>query len=395
MKLIEAIPDLVNFFILLDNGQLGYYNAKGEFLLQKSFTENFADFTGELLKRYKTDPDASGYRIAIVYPTREKRQWKSASLALEPDIMRRLYPTSGPRQEEITSFQKRNIEKSIYQGIELLMEYQDESLPGNQIYCPVLYYRRKTLSDYLSVLAREERPDDKSTPVLEVLNFLAPVPMGKRSSEVIGRFTKAIYEGVINKSVRKDSYDFLKHRDGSISIDSVNKEVADLADQAIVSIFGERRKEGFSGMMRMHCSPQTYERVSRWLEEPYKYIEPDQLKFYSRFRQLGMDGLIILSDKHPIFRAPLQTQLLARDTSDKWNMYLIDGVVELEAEDGEKFTVEAMTPQATTPIASLKPRMYTVTSVTQVKFLWMMDDFVDSVVNIDIERKKSGLRIDQ
>lgn len=144
-------------------------------------------------------------------------------------------------------------------------------------------------------------------------------------------------------------------------------------------------------MMRAHCSPETYQQVSRWLEEPYKYIEPDELKFYSRFRQLGIDGLIILSDKHPIFRAPVQTRLLAQSTNDKWNMYLIDGVVELEAEDGEKFTVEAKSPQATTPIASLKPRMYTVTSLTQVQFLWMMDDFVDSVVKIDTGRKKSEL----
>lgn len=394
MKLIEAIPDLANFFILLGNGQLGSYNAKGEFLLHKSFTENFADFTSELLKNYQADPDSSGYRIAIVYPTREERPWKSASLALETETIRRLYPTSGPRREELTSFQKRNIENSIYRGIELLMEYQDEALPGNQIYCPVLHYRQTKLSDYLHLLAREEHPDDKSTPVLEVLNFLAPVPFGGRSSEPIAKFTTAIYEGVINKSARHTSYDFLKHRGGSVNIESVSKEVSDLADQAITSIFGERVREGFSGMMQAHCSPETYERVSRWLEEPYKYIEPEQLKFYSRFRRLGIDGLIVLSDKHPIFRAPVQTQLLARGTSDKWNMYLIDGVVELEAEDGEKFTVEAKTPQATTPIASLKPRIFTVTAVTPVQFLWMMDDFVDSVVNIDAERRNSGLGID-
>jgi hypothetical protein len=387
MKLIEAIPDLANFFILLGTGQLGSYNAKGEFLLHKSFTENFADFTSDLLKNYKADPDAPGYRIGIVYPTREDRPWKSASLALESDTMRRLYPTSGPRREEMTSFQKRNIEKSIYQGIELLMEYQDETMPGNQIYCPVLYFRQTNLSDYLHLLAREEHPDDKSTPVLEVLNFLAPVSVGGRSSESIAKFATAIYEGVINKSARHASYDFLKHRSGSVSVDSVNKEVSDLTNQALESIFGERVRQGFSGMMQAHCSPETYERVSRWLE-------PDQLKFYSRFRPLGIDGLIVLSDKHPIFRAPVQTQLLARGTSDKWNMYLIDGVVELEAEDGEKFTVEAKTPQATTPVASLKPRIFTVTSITPVKFLWMMDDFVDSVVNIDSDRQKSGLGID-
>lgn len=391
MKLIEAIPDLVNFYILLGGGQLGYYNAKGEFLQNKIFTEEFSEFTAEMLKRYKANPDEPDYRIGIVYPTRGGKPWKSASLGLEKYVMRKLYPTSGPRDGGMTAFQKRNIEKSIFQGIELLMEYQDEMLPGKQIYCPVLYYRNTNLSDYLSLLSRDEHLDDKSTPVLEVLNFLAPVPVGGRSSEMIAKFTSAIYEGVINKSVRNSSYEFLSHRGASVSIESVNKEVIEQVDAAISGIFGERAKQGFSSMMRTQCSDETYQRVSRWLEEPYKYIEPDELKFYSRFRQLGIDGLIILSDKHPIFRAPVQTRLLAQGTSDKWNMYLIDGTVELEAEDGERYTVEAKTPQAITPVASLKPRKYTVTTVTPVKFLWMLDDFVDSVVNIDASRQKSEL----
>lgn len=388
MKLIDAIPDLTNFFILLDNGQLGSYTAKGDFVLHKESTTAFAEIIEQLLNEYKENPDSPGYRLGIVYPTREEHPWKSASFAVDQHILRKLYPSGGTQGAELTSFQKRNIEKSIYQGVELLMEHHDESLPGVQIYCPVLYFRKKTLADYLPVLMREEHPQDSTTPVMDVLNLLAPLPISRRSNKEIVAVTRKIYEGVIHKDSRKNAYGFLsqKGKAGIVS-EPVAEDMSAQVDRALADIFGDRSNQEFSSLMKAHCEPETYERVGRWLEDPYQYIKPEQLKLYSRFRNLSMDGLVILADQHPIFRAPVTTQLLARGTADNWNMYLLEGALELEAEDGEKIIVEAHTPQASAPISSLKPRIFTVTAATPVKFLWMFDPFVETLVKIDAENR--------
>lgn len=393
MKLIEAIPDLANFVILLANGKLGFYRDTGEFVVQQHFTDLFADHIKDFLKTYQDNPDTADYRIGIVYPTRGEKPWKSATLALETEILRRLYPSGGTRDKELTSFQKRNIEKSVYQGIELLMEHHDESLPGVQIYCPVLFFRQTTLDDYLPILGREQLPRDAKTPVLEVLNFLAPISIGRRNTEGIGRFTKLIYEGVINKGVRKSSYGFLGQKGksvpgGAASGAAIGEDITARADQAFSSIFGQRSGGGYSSWMKTHCSEETRQRVGRWLVEPYKYIDPHKLRFFSQFRDLSLDGLVLLADRHPIFQAPIGTQILARGTNDKWNLYLIEGTVQLEAEDGEKLVVEAMTPRAAAPVASLKPRMFNVTTMTPTKFLWIMDTLVNTMIDIDRENRE-------
>jgi len=395
VKLIEAIPDLANFIILLPNGKLGIYRDTGEFVVQQKFTDLFAEHIRDLLKTYQDNPDADGYRIAIVYPTREDKPWKSATLALETDILRRLYPSGGTRDRELTSFQKRNIEKSVYQGMELLMEHHDEALPGVQIYCPVLFFRQTTLDDYLPILGREQLPTDAKTPVLEVLNFLAPISIGRRNTEGIGKLTKVIYEGVIHKGVRKNAYGFLGQKGksapgGAASGAAIGEDISSKADQAFSSIFGQRSGEGYSGWMKTHCSEETRQRVGRWLVEPYKYIDPHKLRFFSQFRDLSLDGLVLLADRHPIFQAPIGTQLLARGTNDKWNLYLLEGTVQLEAEDGEKIIVEAGTPRAAAPVASLKPRMFNVTTMTPTKFLWIMDTLVSTMTEIDRERREKN-----
>jgi hypothetical protein len=387
VKLIEVIPDLTNFVILLANGKLGTYRASGEFVVQQQFTDLFADHIKDFLSAYNDHPDIEGYRMGIVYPTREKKSWKSATMALETEILRKLYPSGGVRDSELTTFQKRNIEKSIYQGVELLMEHHDAALQGIQLYCPVLFYRQTTLDAYTDSLKISKLDNDQKTPVLEVLNFLAPIPRGRRNTEGIGRLAKTIYEGVINKSVRKNSFDFIGERKSVPGGSTANAEIHAQAEKAFSNIFGERSREGYSGWMKSFCTEDTRKRVGRWLVEPYKYVDPEKLRAFSRFRNLGIDGLVLLADQHPIFYAPIGSQLLARGTADKWNLYLLEGMVELEAEDGEKTIVEANTPQAAAPIASLKPRIYTVTTKLPTKFLWIMDTLADTVVNLDSEHR--------
>lgn len=395
MKLIEAIPDLANFVILLANGKLGTYRDSGEFVVQQEFTDVFAEHATDFLKTYMADPDTEGYRLGIVYPTNEERPWQSATLALETEILRKLYPSGGTRDKELTSFQKRNIEKSVYQAIELLMEHHDEALPGVQLYCPVLFFRQTTLNQYSRLLHHEMAEADKKIPVMEVLNFLAPIPRGRRNTEGIGKLSKFIYDGVINKGIRKSSYGFFGQKGatvpgGAASGAAINEQ----ADKAFSDILGSRKNEGYSSWMESHCSEETRKRVGRWLVEPYKYVKPERLRTFTRFRGLGMDGLVLLADQHPIFHAPAGSQLLARGTEDKWNMYLLDGVVELEAEDGEKTVVEANSPQAAAPIASLKPRIFTVTAKLPTKFLWIMDTLADTLINIDRENREQELGVE-
>jgi hypothetical protein len=71
--------------------------------------------------------------------------------------------------------------------------------------------------------------------------------------------------------------------------------------------------------------------------------------------------------------------LLERGSTGQWSLYLLFGTLRLTAADGAERTIEGGTDQARNAIASLKPRMFTVTAVTPVRFLWVHDSIVESI----------------
>jgi hypothetical protein len=91
-----------------------------------------------------------------------------------------------------------------------------------------------------------------------------------------------------------------------------------------------------------------------------------------------------------IYKVPPGTQLLERGTNDSWNLYLIEGTVELVAADGMPKAIEGGTPTASNPISCLKPRMYTVSALTRVAFLWIDDKLIDEVVKSTVESRRLG-----
>jgi hypothetical protein len=75
---------------------------------------------------YLRNPEQGNFRLAIIHRMQEKRPWGSECLFLEKHIVRRLYPVTGMTTDvDLTSFQRKNREKSIYRGMELFLEYKD------------------------------------------------------------------------------------------------------------------------------------------------------------------------------------------------------------------------------------------------------------------------------
>ena len=387
MKLIELIPDLVNFYILLPAGKLGAYDPNGQFLVHNEFTESFGENIQALLDNCKADPEIDNYRIAIVYPTSEGKPWHTATLALETHILRKFYPVQGDNvTSELTSFQKKNIEKSIYQGFELFLDYKDPTLPDTQPYCPVLFFRQTTLDQYLHLLNRDETPGDKQTPVVEVLNFLAPIHQGRRLGPAIIELTHTIEHGVINKGVRGSPYNFLREAQHGVTV--IEKKKAGEGPGAIdggSDPGSPENKESYDDWIKSHCEPGTYEHVKGMLTDPCQYIEHEDLRPFTRFKGLSVDGLSLLASRHPLFKAVAGTRILDHGSNDDWSLYLVAGTLQLQAADGATKTVEGGTAAAANPVASLKPRMYSITAMTPVTFLWMYDPMVDSVIKIDQE----------
>ncbi len=176
------VPALSGFYVLTADGELGYRDSGGQFVHHADLSTALALYNQKFLAAYLDRPTETGMRLGIVYQPRERRIWGSETLALETAVLKQLYGVSGRWIEELTEFQKRNREKSVYRGMELFLEHRNENFPDAAVYAPVLFDRHTTLDQYADLLDRPVHAGDARTPVIEVINLLGGIPVPKRNS---------------------------------------------------------------------------------------------------------------------------------------------------------------------------------------------------------------------
>ncbi|MFT4562106.1 MAG: HD-like signal output (HDOD) protein [Gammaproteobacteria bacterium] len=96
---------------------------------------------------------------------------------------------------------------------------------------------------------------------------------------------------------------------------------------------------------------------------------PEAIRRFEPFRELEDDQIIILSSKSNVEHASAKFCLFERDATDHWVICLIEGTVELVAMDGATKLIEGGSEQARRPLAQLKPRKYTATAKSAIKYL--------------------------
>jgi hypothetical protein len=386
MSHIETFPGLIGFYTLTPEGELGFYGQDRKFIRDAKLTKTFIDYNRRYLMAYLQNPAQGNFRLAIIHRTHEKRPWGSDTLLLEKHIVRRLYPVTGMTSAtDLTAFQKKNQEKSIFRGMELFLDYKDGSNPGMPVFCPVLFDRNATLNDYASILDRPTTSTDRETPVVEMLNLLAAIPMGRRDTNEITLLKDKIYQGAVKKGMRKSSDftlidDIRKNAqtagetDGDDYYDGVDKR---MERKVTLDSAGAGGKGGSNNL----AVTALIKNIATSLVGQPEPADPMALKIFARFRDLDHDKLVAIARQSLIYKVPPGTQLLERGTSDSMNYYLLDGTVKLVAADGVEKFVDGGTPTASNPISFLKPRMYTVSAFTRVAFLWIDDKLIDEIVS--------------
>jgi len=202
-KRTEWLSSLMGICVLTPSGQIGNFNEQRKFVVNYKLSESLLKYTVEFLRKYQDDPNSGHWRLAVIFQTEMARSWGTETLIMEEFVVRRLYAVSGQTTGDLTAFQKRNQEKSVYRGMELLLERHEEAMPDIPIYCPVLYYRGTTLSDYRSLAHSGKYISEGKAPVIDVLNIIAPIPVNKRNTSVILDLIHNVHSRIIKKELRK------------------------------------------------------------------------------------------------------------------------------------------------------------------------------------------------
>ena len=182
--LIKELPDIQGCYLLTPTGTLGSYQPDGRFQADAELTQALTGPIDQFLQEYRSTHDTRWLRLGVIHSDHFDKPWKTATLALADDVLRRLYPMASARDGRMTSFQLRHREQSLFRSMELLLDYRDSAIPEIPYYCPVLVYRSTTLDYYLPWLDRPQRDSDRRTVAVEVIDLLAglaqPAPCSVR-----------------------------------------------------------------------------------------------------------------------------------------------------------------------------------------------------------------------
>ncbi len=105
-----------------------------------------------------------------------------------------------------------------------------------------------------------------------------------------------------------------------------------------------------------------------------------RLKQFQPLNRLTDEQLVVLASRaERRVHGPGQ-RVAERGVRDGLDLFLIDGVIELESADGRKATIDSQSEKALNPIARLQPRMYDVTAVRNCEFLVVEQDILNQLL---------------
>jgi len=375
-RTMHAASAPLGLYVLTGSATLGVYDEEMRFVVDAELTELLADHNAALLKSYLKNPDDQ-YRIGIVYSAHQDHLRNGATFVLEESVVQNIYPITGAVTGKLTAFQKRHQAQSVYRGMAAVLGGDDEGgVPA--MYSPVLFDRHTTLERYLGLLGRTEQEADRQTVVLEALNLAADVSATARNRPAFAKFRAKLRESLIKNELRK-----------APELTILDKVVWQ-DDGVGPGTYGDVDKRHFRqttlparDLDRLH-STYYYEEIERWLPQPPRQVGTTTLLGFTQFRDLDDKRLGKLASKSFVYEAPPGTRLVQRGMTDEWNMYLLSGRVTLQAEDGAVIVVEGHTPKAESPISFLKPRKYTVETLTPVSFLWIHNALLAALVSGDL-----------
>jgi hypothetical protein len=113
--------------------------------------------------------------------------------------------------------------------------------------------------------------------------------------------------------------------------------------------------------------------------QPREYAEVEHIRHFHRFRELTMSQQKELATRCPVYAAAPHAGLLERGTTDQWNLYLLQGDLQLTAADGDSKVINGGTDNSYSAIAALKPRKFTVMALSRVRFLWVHENIVAEI----------------
>lgn len=347
------LPGIEGFFVLDADGGLGRYQVDGSFVPETDLTLALTGVVGDVLQRYRAG-EVDELAIGLVTADISGKPWKGTSLIFSDPALREVYKTSTEKSEHLTSFQSRNRTKSLFQGMEMILETTDPSLPTCPRYCPV-FFEPEVSNEALC--RRYGLGDIEADRVLEVLDLMAHLKPEDRHHPAFARMTLEMTRTRIAPQLRS------------------GRELTLAAGAApeIEFVPHDQRQDG-------PWQDETADRsVSFNAGDPVPYW---LLTYFSPFNQLNDLQREFIARDLSITKRKTGSTLIERGSLEDISFYLVEGTIELEAFDGRRMTIVGGSKRAQLSISQLSPHAYTVRAETDVTIIPVRQRLVREVTRV-------------
>ena len=129
------------------------------------------------------------------------------------------------------------------------------------------------------------------------------------------------------------------------------------------------------------------------MSDTEKKPTPEQLRQFAPFVNFDHEGLVRVSENIEIHSVPPRKKLIELGSTDKPEIFLLEGKLGLEARDGKKSIISSSSESAKLPIAKMRPRMYNIVTLTDVQYLaidpaWLDPEYkISESNNAEVEPK--------
>jgi len=363
------LPGIEGFYVLRPDGVLGRFDSTGAWQPEPRLGKSLRKQIRVFLAQYRSGA-GQGLEIGLVADLGSARPWQCASLVFADAVVREIFRTGTDPRAPLTAFQKRNKVKSVFQGMELVLDTQKASRPECPRFCPVLF-APEIGSEALGKRYGTDYVDARNS--LELLDLLAPFTPDEQRHPSLTSMVIEMRQARIAPELRRGTELSLVEDIDAPAItgfDSSSDPWQDYAQPPWQDLPGQGQVSFDDG------DPVPY-----WL-----------LAWFAPFNALTEKQRRTLARDLRVVKRPAGTLLIKRGSQKDDTLFLIDGMLELEAYDGRHATISAATRRARLPISQLRPHAYTITALTQVSLIRISQRIILEAIRATADIKSSALR---
>lgn len=332
---------LAGLYVLTSQGSIARLDAEGIPVMEPCLTARLSSGIDTFLDQFRAGEARESCLGAIV----NAEAGTTGKLVFTDGLLNDLFDAGRQSGMPLTMYERRNKAKSVFQGMELLLNKKRSTEPYFPYFCPILFTPESdqdTLADRYGI-----DPDTATEVLYEVLDLSAPFLSSHCPPE-------ALFE------IRAD---MRRSQAGAAPEDNTGSSGA-------LTTTGNQ-----DSMPPLRAVSDTFfkegDAMTGWL-----------LEWFSPFNELTETQREIIAGYETIRKAATGTRLIERGSTADHCIYLVEGTLELVTEEGEAIRVSGGTRRSRLPISILTPHVYDVTAVTDVSVVVFSQKLVRKINEI-------------